>query len=194
MPTNFQVFRGQGLSIEDFEKMKKTTGGLMSFNNFLSTSRNREISFNNFARPAAFNTNSVGILFVMNIDTAICTKSSTSFAEVSKVGFYNDQEEEILFSTHAIFRIDRIERLHDNHCDRLYEVNLTIVGNDNHELNTLTAHIRKDLGGRTGWSRLGFILIKVGEPAKAEQLYQVLLVKASSDQDRAEYNHQLGCV
>ncbi|CAF5027911.1 unnamed protein product, partial [Rotaria sp. Silwood1] len=81
MPTNFQVFRGQGLSMEDFEKMKKTKGGLMSFNNFLSTSRNHEISFKNFARPAALNTNSVGILFIMNIDTAICTKSSTPFAE-----------------------------------------------------------------------------------------------------------------
>ncbi|CAF1511244.1 unnamed protein product, partial [Rotaria sp. Silwood1] len=81
MPTNFQVFRGQGLSMEDFEKMKKTKGGLMSFNNFLSTSRNREISFKNFARPAALNTNSVGILFIMNIDTAICSKSSTPFAE-----------------------------------------------------------------------------------------------------------------
>ncbi|CAF5032415.1 unnamed protein product, partial [Rotaria sp. Silwood1] len=194
MPTDFQVFRGQGLSMEDFEKMKKTKGGLMSFNNFLSTSRNREISFKNFARPAAFNSNSVGILFIMNIDTAICTKSSTPFAEVSKVGYYKDKEEEILFSTHAIFRIDRIEQIHDNHCDRLYEVNLTIVGNDNHELNTLTAHIREDLGDRTGWSRLGYILIKVGEPAKAEQLYQILLAKASSDQDRAEYNYQLGWV
>ncbi|CAF5039277.1 unnamed protein product, partial [Rotaria sp. Silwood1] len=161
MPTNFQVFRGQGLSMEDFGKMKKTKGGLMSFNNFLSTSRNREISFKNFARPAASNANSVGILFIMNIDTGICTKSSTPFAEVSKVGYYKDQEEEILFSTHAIFRIDRIERIHDNHSDRLYEVNLTIIGNDNHELNTLAAHIREELGERTGWPRLGFILIKV---------------------------------
>ncbi|CAF1540704.1 unnamed protein product, partial [Rotaria sp. Silwood1] len=194
MPTIFQVFRGQGLSMEDFEKMKKTKGGLMSFNNFLSTSRNRQISFNNFARPAAFNPNSVGVLFIMNIDTNICTNSSTPFAEVSKVGFYKDQEEEILFSTHAIFRINRIERIHDNHCDQLYEVNLTIVGNDNHELNTLTAHIRKELGDYTGWSRLGFILIKVGEPAKAEQLYQILVAKASSDQGRAEYNNQLGWV
>ncbi|CAF4830854.1 unnamed protein product, partial [Rotaria sp. Silwood2] len=84
MPTNFQVFRGQGLSMEDFEKMKKTKGGLMSFNNFLSTSRNRTISLDNFARPATKNPSSVGILFVMAIDTAICMKSSTPFAEVSK--------------------------------------------------------------------------------------------------------------
>ncbi|CAF1397094.1 unnamed protein product [Rotaria sordida] len=40
MPSKFQVFRGQGLSMEAFEKIKKTKGGLMSFNNFLSTSRN----------------------------------------------------------------------------------------------------------------------------------------------------------
>ncbi|CAF1297685.1 unnamed protein product [Rotaria sp. Silwood1] len=160
MPTNFQVFRGQGLSMEDFEKMKKTKGGLMSFNNFLSTSRNRKVSLENFAKPATQNPTSVGILFVMTIDMAICTNSSTPFAEVSKVGFYKDQEEEILFSTHAIFRIDCIERIHDNHSDRLYEVTLTIVGNDNHELNKLTAHIREELGWRTGWSRLGVILIK----------------------------------
>ncbi|CAF5127856.1 unnamed protein product, partial [Rotaria sp. Silwood1] len=161
MPTTFQVFRGQGLSMEDFEKMKKTEGGLMSFNNFLSTSRNREISFNNFAQPAAFNPNSVGILFIMNIDTNICTNLSTPFAEVSKVGFYQDQEEEILFSTHAIFRIDRIERIPDNHDDRLYEVNLTIVGNDNHELNTLTEHLREESTWATGWARFGHILIKL---------------------------------
>ncbi|CAF3855022.1 unnamed protein product, partial [Rotaria sp. Silwood1] len=166
----------------------------MSFNNFLSTSRNREISFNTYAQAAAFHLNSVGVLFVMNIDTNICTNSSTPFAELSKVGFYKDQEEEILFTTHAIFRIDRIERIHDNQCDRLYQVNLTIVGNDNNELNTLTAHIREDLGARTGWCRLGYILIKLREPAKAEQLYQILLAKASSDEDRADYNHQLGCV
>ncbi|CAF4995967.1 unnamed protein product, partial [Rotaria sp. Silwood1] len=194
VPTTFQVFRGQGLSMEDFEKMKKTKGGLMSFNNFLSTSRNREISLKTYALPATHNPTSVGILFVMTIDTTICTNSSTPFAEVSKIGFYKDQEEEILFSTHAIFRIDRIERIHHHQCNRLYEVNLTIVGNDNHELNTLTAHIHQELSDQTGWSRLGFILIKLGEPAKAEQLYQILLAKTSSDQGRAEYNHQLGSV
>ncbi|CAF4988233.1 unnamed protein product, partial [Rotaria sp. Silwood1] len=194
MPTNFQVFRGQGLSIEDFEKMKKTKGGLMSFNNFLSTSRNREISFKNFARPAALNTNSVGILFIMNIDTAICTKSSTPFAEVSKVGYYKDKEKEILFSTHAIFRIDRIERIHDNHSDRLYEVTLTIVGNDNHELNTLTAHLREESTWATGWARFGHILIKLGQPAKAEHLWKILLEKASTDKERSDYNLQLGTV
>ncbi|CAF1309732.1 unnamed protein product, partial [Rotaria sp. Silwood1] len=162
MPANFQVFRGQGLSMEDFEKMKKTKGGLMSFNNFLSTSRNREISLENFARPAAFNTSSVGILFIMNIDTDICTNSSTPFAEVTnKVGFFQDKEEEILFTTHTIFRIDRIERIEDKNADRLWQVNLTLVGNQDDDFNKLTSALRKEFTWATGWARFGHILIKL---------------------------------
>ncbi|CAF1301552.1 unnamed protein product [Rotaria sp. Silwood1] len=186
VPTKFQVFRGQGLSMEDFEKMKKTERGLMSFNNFLSTSRNREISFNTYARAAAFNPNSVGVLFVMNIDRNICTNSSTPFAELSKVGFYKDQEEEILFSTHTIFRIDRIERIEDNHTDRLWQVNLTIVGNQDDDFNKLTARLREEFQIKTGWNRLGEILIRLGESAKAEQFYKILLDKLTSDADRAQ--------
>ncbi|CAF4647290.1 unnamed protein product, partial [Rotaria sp. Silwood2] len=194
MPTKFQVFRGQGFPVEDFEKMKKTEGGLMSFNNFLSTSRSREISFKRFARPATKNPNSVGILFVMNIDTAICIKSSTPFAEVSKVGYYKDKEEEILFSTHTIFRINRIERLPDEHTDRLWQVNLTLAGNQDDDFTKLTAHLRKEISGETGWARLGDILITVGESQKAERLCQILLEKASTDKQRSYYNFQLGSV
>ncbi|CAF4141764.1 unnamed protein product [Rotaria sordida] len=194
MPSKFQVFRGQGLSMEAFEKMKKTKGGLMSFNNFLSTSRNREISFKSFARPAAFDANTVGILFIMNIDTAICTASSTPFVNVKNVGFFHDKEEEIIFSTHTIFRIDRIEHIEDKHTDRLWQVNLTLAGNQDDDFNKLTAHLREEHSWATGWARLGSILFKLGEPAKAEHLYQLLLETTSSDGDRANYNLLLGLV
>ncbi|CAF4380146.1 unnamed protein product, partial [Adineta steineri] len=40
----FTVYRGQCLSKEDFTEMTKTKGGLLSFNNFLSTSTNRDVS------------------------------------------------------------------------------------------------------------------------------------------------------
>ncbi|CAF1445550.1 unnamed protein product, partial [Adineta steineri] len=39
----FTVYRGQCLSKEDFIEMTKTKGGLLSFNNFLSTSKNRDV-------------------------------------------------------------------------------------------------------------------------------------------------------
>ncbi|CAF1024760.1 unnamed protein product [Rotaria sp. Silwood1] len=83
----FQVFRGQGLSMQDFEKMKQTKGGLMSFNNFLLTNRNRKISLEQYARPAAVNPDSVGILFVMTIDPILCTTSSTTFADIKNISY-----------------------------------------------------------------------------------------------------------
>ncbi|CAF1568561.1 unnamed protein product, partial [Rotaria sordida] len=174
--------------------MKQTKGELMSFNNFLSTSENRQVSLTFAREGASKNSNMVGILFIMTIDPAICFKSSIPYVDVSKDGYFKDNEAEILFTTHTIFRIDRIIQIQDNHTDRLWEVKLTLVGNDNHELNTLTAHLREELGRETGWSRLGYILIQVGESPKAEQLYQILLEKASSDENRAEYSHQLGQV
>ncbi|CAF3992396.1 unnamed protein product [Rotaria sordida] len=194
MPSKFQVFRGQGLSMEAFEKMKKTKGGLMSFNSFLSTSRNREISLESFARLAALDANSVGILFVMNIDTAICTSSLTPFVSVKDIGFYDDQEEEILFSTHTIFRIDRIEPIEDKHTDRLWQVNLTLAGNQDDDFNKLTAHLSKQIAGTTGWSRFSDILINVGKFEKAKHLYELLLENASSDEERSEYYFQLARV
>ncbi|CAF0958154.1 unnamed protein product [Rotaria sordida] len=194
--TPFKVYRGQGLALEDFEKMKKSINQLMSFNNFLSTSLNQNISFQKFARPAAFNDpNKVGILFIMTIDPDVCIKSKIPFADVSQVGFFEGQEAEILFTTHTIFRIDKIQRIQDDHTDRLWKVHLTLVDNDNHELNTLTAHVREEISLKApirGWSQLAFILLKVGETAKAEKLYKILLQKASSDKERSDYNHKLG--
>ncbi|CAF4178891.1 unnamed protein product, partial [Rotaria sordida] len=166
MSSKFQVFRGQGLSMEAFEKMKKSKGRLMSFNNFLSTSHNRDISFKNFTRPAAFDADSVGILFIMNIDTAICTASSTPFVNVKDDGFYDDQEEEILFSTHTIFRIDRIEHIEDKHTDRLWQVNLTLAGNQDDDFNKLT------LGLAASYGNVASVYDNMGEYSKALSSYE----------------------
>ncbi|CAF3360976.1 unnamed protein product [Rotaria sp. Silwood2] len=191
---SFTVYRGQGLSQENFDKMKQTIGGLMSFNNFLSTSQQRELSLQYAHLGAIENSNRADILFIMNIDPGICSKSSIPFVTVKDEGYFKDNETEILFTTHTVFRIDSIEQILDAHNNRLWQANLTLVGNDDNELNNLTAHLRDDVKRTTGWSRLGYIFIKLGESAKAKQLYEILLEKASSDEDLAKYNHQLGWV
>ncbi|CAF4220784.1 unnamed protein product, partial [Rotaria sordida] len=174
----FTVFRGQGLSVENFDKMKQTKGGLMSFNNFLSTSENRQVSVKFAREGASKNPSMIGILFIMAIDPAICFKSSIPYVDVSKDGYFKGNEAEILFTTHTIFRIDKIQQIHDDHTDRLWKVHLTLVGNDNHELNILTAHVRDEVNLKApirGWPQLAFILIK-----------------ATSDKERSDYNHYLG--
>ncbi len=92
---SFTLYRGQGLSQTDFDQLKNTQGGLLAFNNFLSTTQNRTVSLD-FARRTITSSNLVGVLFVMKIDPSI---SATPFANVRNVSFYQG-EEEILFSMH----------------------------------------------------------------------------------------------
>src|SRR5262249_30549541 len=105
----FIVYRGQGLSPTDFDRLKQTKGGLLSFNNFLSTSMDRQVSLD-FVRQSIDISDLVGILFVMKIDSSI---SSTPFANVSHISYF-EGEEEILFSMHSIFRIGDIKQMDKN--------------------------------------------------------------------------------
>jgi tetratricopeptide (TPR) repeat protein len=179
------VYRGQGLLKTDFEKLVKSKGGLMSFNNFLSTSKNQNVSLH-FAESASENSNTVGILFKMTIDPSV---SSAAFAFIREVSYFQT-EEEILFSMHTVFRIDEINKIDNN--DSLYQVDLKLTPDDDQQLRTLTEHIREEIVGATGWQRLGQLLIKIGHFDKAEELYNVLLEQKSDDTEKAYYYHNLG--
>ena len=193
--TPFKVNRGQGLLKEDFDKLMKSRGNLLSFNNFLSTSTNRSVSLNTFARHFAVeNPNDMGILFHMTIDPKYCDKSSVVFADVKDVGYFKGDEAEILFSTHSIFHINDIQKIQDPQLNNLWEVHLTLASNDvNYELRDVGEQIVQDCR-KTGWPQFGFILTKLEKYAEAEQLFQILLKKASSDRDRAIFLNNLGLV
>ncbi|CAF4046177.1 unnamed protein product, partial [Rotaria sp. Silwood1] len=145
---SFTVFRGQGLPNENFEKLEKSKGGLISFNNFLSTSKNRNVSLG-FAKDALVGTvDVVGILFQMTIDPSI---SSTPFASIRELSDFA-QEDEILFSMNTIFRIGDIRKIDSNRS--LYEVDLKLTSDDDQQLRRLTDHIREESSGGTGWHRM----------------------------------------
>ena len=184
---SFIVYRGQGLLTSAFEKLQKTKGGLMSFNNFLSTAKNREISLT-FAESNSAATNTVGILFQMIIDPSI---TSTPYADIQNVSYYG-AEEEILFSMHTVFRIGEITMLEGS--NSLYQVDLKQTADDDAQLRTLTERIRKEAEGATGWERMGKLLLNIGQFDKAEQFYKVLLERTSSHDEKAHYYNQLGYV
>ena len=186
----FTVFRGQGLSQEKFNEMKQSTGGLMAFNNFLSTSQDREISLI-FASQS--NPDYVPILFVMRVDPRVCEHSSISFVHVEDEGHFQE-EDEILFTTHSVFRIQGMNMIKHAETNPMWEVHLTLVGENDQEMDELTQYVRKEMGSSTGWSRLGKILINIGQSGKAEKTYQMLLDKASTDTERDRYISCLGVV
>ncbi|CAF4108678.1 unnamed protein product [Adineta steineri] len=185
----FIVYRGQGMSKRDFSKMMKTRGGLFSFNNFVSTSVDRDVSCA-FADSNRDNPNLVGVLFEMTIDPSI---SSTPFADLRNVSQFSS-EKEILFSMHTVFRIGEIKQLDES--NRLWQVQLTLTSDKDQQLNELTKLIRenKSFQGSKGWYRLSELLIHLGEFSKAEQIYRILFSMALDEEERAETTHQLGLV
>ncbi|CAF1174747.1 unnamed protein product [Adineta steineri] len=184
----FTVYRGQGLLKTDFEKLEKTKGGLMSFNNFLSTSTKRDVSFQ-FTMSALRNTNMAGILFIIAIDPRV---SSTPFASTNEVSYFKAEEAEILFAMHTIFRVGEIKQMDNN--DQLYQVELQLTADDDEQLRQLTEFISNEVVGATGWEQLGILLTKTGHFDKAEELYKVLLEQPSNEGDKALYYNQLGYV
>ncbi|CAF0725280.1 unnamed protein product [Adineta steineri] len=182
----FTVHRGQCLSKEDFTEMTKTEGELLLFNNFLSTSRNRDVSLC-FVPQGATNPDLVGILFVMLINP---TDSTTPFASICDVSNFRI-EDEVLFSMHTIFRIEDIKLMDEN--NDIYQVNLTLTNDNDQDLQTLTDQIRQEtFPDSTRWYRLGKLLIKMGQFNKAQEVYEVLIHQTISESDKAPIYYQLG--
>jgi tetratricopeptide (TPR) repeat protein len=184
--TLFTVYRGQSLSSMDFQKLIRSKSGLMSFNNFLSTSNNREISLL-FAESILGNSDMVGILFKITIDPSI---SYTPYAFISSVSNHI-AEEEILFSMHSVFRIGEIEKIDNN--DRLYEVELKLITDDDQQLRILTNLIKeKTYSKGKGWYRMSMFLISLGQYQQAEDVCMTAQEELYDDTEKMDLYNILG--
>ncbi|CAF4010533.1 unnamed protein product [Adineta steineri] len=184
----FILYRGQGLTKGDFEQMMKAKGGLVSFNNFLSTSENIKVSLG-FAQDATTHSDQVGVLFIMQINSS---QSTTPFASIASISAMK-REKEVLFSMHSVFRIQDIKQMDGN--NRLYEVKLILTADNDPELSRLTDYIRKESFPDTeGWYRLGSVLYNMGQFKKAEDIYQHILDQSNDKKDKAYIYYQVGSI
>ncbi|CAF1474357.1 unnamed protein product [Rotaria sordida] len=182
------VYRGKAMTQEDFNKIKQ--GGLLSFNNFLSTSTDRTVAIGFIQEGLKSNSKKIGVLFKMNIDRSI--SSSSPFASINQYSYFK-KENEILFSMHTVFRVRQIEeKKHDG--IKFWRVKLTLTNtNDDQQLSTLMESIRQEITG-TGWQKMGLLLWKLGENNKAEELYNMLLNEASNEDNESYCYHCLGMI
>jgi hypothetical protein len=97
----FSVYRGVGLTNDQFEKLE--IGGLVSFSEYLSTSKKQELAQIYILRE----TNEIQpILFEIQLDYSLST--SSIFADISHLSQF-DLEDEILFSMGSVFRIQSLQ-------------------------------------------------------------------------------------
>ncbi|CAF3122691.1 unnamed protein product [Rotaria socialis] len=190
--TNFQkpftVYRGQGMNKEDFQNLLDSQGGLLSFNNFLSTSMDQKMTTNFVHGTLQKNEDVVGVIFIMKIDPSRISSFITPFAMIHHHSAV-PSEQEILFTMHTVFRVVEIKQTVRNH--RLWEVQLTITDDNDPQLSTLTNRIKEEISGR-GWQRMGQLMLIVGHLGQAEELYNELLKNPSNDNDKVHIYHQLG--
>ncbi|CAF3954148.1 unnamed protein product [Rotaria sp. Silwood1] len=172
--TKMTVYRGQGMSTTDFDKIKMNEGGLLSFNNFLSTSDNQEISLM-FADSARQNSDLIGVFFRMEIDPSI---SSIPFAVLDDISYFSDSEREILFSMHTVFRIGKMQQIED----RLWEVKLCLTSDNDEQLQHLTDYMHQEIRQLTWRHNLSTLMIKIGEFDRAELLFNHVLETTGDDE------------
>lgn len=181
----FCVYRRQALSEENFQKLQHARGGLLSFNSFLSTTVGQPTT----TMFHLDNSDTVIVLFIMHIDP---TSSVTPFAALGqKVDYFGSHEQEILFCMHAIFRIGQIKQV-GQESSRMWHVHLTLTAVDEPKLVALSNRIQEETGNASGWLRVGALLIEVGEIAKAEELYRLILEERTNDLQIAEFGIRLG--
>jgi tetratricopeptide (TPR) repeat protein len=182
------VYRGQGMHNDEFAKLRNSQGGLLSFNSFLSTSTDPDVS-RIFCPTARQDPNTTPVLFTIEIDP---TSTCAPFALLKDESNFSE-EQEILFSMHSVFRIGEVIY---NKEENFWQVKLTLTSDNDEELTKLTKYIRNEIQGGTGWHRLGQLLIQIGSYDKAEEIYQILIQQTPKHDiiTLAHLNNQLGFI
>ena len=90
----------------------------------------------------------------MNISPKI---NSTPFANITRDSYYGEQEEEVLFSMHSVFRIGEVQRIGDQ--GRVFEVHLTMTGDDDLELRLLTDRIGEEVDRWNWMATIGLLYL-----------------------------------
>jgi tetratricopeptide (TPR) repeat protein len=127
------LYRGQRMSIGEFEKLKNNEGGLLSVSNFLSTSESRELALA-YAGQSDNDTIAMVLEFTLNINDKI----NSSYAYIGKLSQFGEGESEWLFSMGSVFRIGKIEPL-----ENIWLIHLTCTTDQDETIENLTIHMRK---------------------------------------------------
>ncbi|CAF1330819.1 unnamed protein product [Rotaria sordida] len=145
------VYRGQGVSEEEFNKILDNQNGFLSFNNFLLTTTNKDLS-KFYARSARDNHQLIGVLFQMEID-----RTKSLFTSLDKISYYAESENEIVFAINTIFRIHTIDQIENG----LWQIQLKLTNNENEQLKYLKILLQKEIENKNQPERLNILMTKL---------------------------------
>ena len=184
---SFTVYRGQGMFMNEFKKVLKTKGGLISINSFLLTSTSKTIPMK-YVERALLNSDKVGVLFVIKIKP---NQSTTSFASITGVSVNEDKQDEIIFTMNTLFRIRNIKQVGRN--ARLFQLKLELIDKNDDCLTTLRERIHiNTFPNLHGWNRLGTVLLKFNKSKEGEKVYRIMLEQENEESKKGRLYNRLG--
>ena len=166
MDENIVIYRGKRLLNTILQKLKDSIQKLISFNGFLSTTKN-ENAAKAFSGDEETHDNHSSVIFELHIPNLSSYKGKP-FVDIS-TDIENDNmdaEQEVLFSVGTVWRIVGVERK-----DHLWHIKLTSYADFDKDLRDLLASLSD---GYTLLS-IGKLLEELGEDVKAETFYRQML-------------------
>lgn len=184
----FVVYQGQRMLNLQFGKLLQSKGGLLSFNNFVSTSTDRQ-SVLTFLQRSRENRHVTSILFQIDIPPSA---APSPFVSTDQISFDAHTHDEILFSMHTILRIGEIKQIED----RLWQVNLTMPNTNDEQVTRLTDYTGHVTREEVGMHRMAKLMIVMDKIDKAQEIYSALLETTAEDDEKelAHLHHQLGYI
>jgi tetratricopeptide (TPR) repeat protein len=179
-----KLYRGQVIPMVDFLKIKTNIGGLLSINNFLSTSSNADVALM-FALDGSKNCQQASVLFEITIDPSKST--NVAYADIKKYS-NNSGEDEYLFTMGSVFRIKLITEPDANGC---WGVSLIMTEDHDPELLVLHNYMQSNLEQRDLHS-LGLLLSSMGAWEKAIEICEKALKTCRDSSTTCQLNQVIG--
>lgn len=174
VPYTLNVYRGQLMSIQELDRLKRNILGFMSMNTFLSTSCNRQVALI-FSGLGGQRPQLESVLFEITIETSTC---NSAFAEINTLGWMRTHEDEILITFGVIFQIQSVHE-DENH---VWVVRLALCNRDTKLIPRL-----QDLFPQwptwnypTNLVTLAWCLGEMGESKRAHEIYKRLMREPST--------------
>ncbi|CAF0882986.1 unnamed protein product [Didymodactylos carnosus] len=161
------VYRGQLMNNDEFDrKIRNNLGGFFSVSSFFSTTLHQNVA-SVYAGDVSRNKTSreQSILFYIHIDTTI---NKFPYANISEESAFEGDEDEILFTMGAVFRIVSVDLDIEQ---GFYIVHLKLTGEEDEELKQLTQYLRKDVIDENAGASFAQLMVKMGHYRVAESAY-----------------------
>ena len=156
------VYRGQTMTMEEIEKLKRNVGGFLSFNNFLSTSLERKTALN-FLMGSE-----MGVLFEMHIDPSM---KKFPMVNIELIPYMQEaeNEQEILFTMGSVFRINRVDKQ-----TNFYLVQLTLSNESDEQLVEYTRQTRQKTRTFHSFTSLLRLMDELGQYGRVDRFAEIL--------------------